>query len=55
MNSIGRGPGDIVEVDGQSSVFSTGRRRPEIVVDAYCSVPEGSAGIRLTLCSVVAM
>jgi len=55
MNSIGRGPGDIVEVDGQSSVFSTGRRRPEVVVDAYSSVSQGSGGIRLTLGSAVAM
>jgi hypothetical protein len=55
VNSIGRNPGHIVEVDGQSAVFSTGRRRPEIVVDAHCSLPEGSGSGRLTLCSEVAM
>jgi len=37
MNFIDRRPGDIVEVDGQSSVFSTGQQRSEVVVDAHCS------------------
>jgi hypothetical protein len=37
MNSIGRRPVDIVEVDGQSSVFSTGQRREKNAVDAHCA------------------
>jgi hypothetical protein len=55
MNSIDRRPGDIVEVDGQSSVFSTGRRRPEIVVDAHCFRPDGQGSGGPTLCTGFAM
>jgi hypothetical protein len=37
MNFIGRRTVDIVEVDGQSSVFSTGQQREKNAVDAHCA------------------
>jgi hypothetical protein len=46
-NSIDRRPGDIVEVDGQSSVFSTGQQRAGFTVDAHCGCTDGKDSGRL--------
>jgi hypothetical protein len=55
VNSIGRRPGDIAEVDGQSSVFSTWQQRAGFTVDTHCGCTDGTGSGRLPLSCADAM